>query len=111
MSDRRRRRTAISRLMDSGALEPGTRLSFRPPPRVSTQVDRWLGRNPSARYSTLLDDGKVCWQLDGRTYSMSNLTVVLLDKAGVPKDKFQGSACWANEDGLTVKELAALLPD
>jgi hypothetical protein len=111
MDKRTRRSPAIARLLDAHKLEPGIRLTFRRPPRAPTTIDNWLDENPAARYSTLLDDGKVRWQLDGRTYSMSDLTVILLRKAGPPKDKWQGSACWAVDDGPTVKELAATLPD
>lgn len=115
--DRSRAKTAVSRLVDAGALPVGSVLRFQATTEVNegvrTKVTEWVGSEPSRGRATWTGESPLAlrWEHDGQTYSPSGLVrKILLESAGNVR-KPRGSAWWVAPDGLDLAQMADQLPD
>ncbi|MDQ3152975.1 MAG: DUF5655 domain-containing protein [Actinomycetota bacterium] len=110
---RQREVTAVARLIEAGALAPGTTLEFRAPSaELQTIIEPWLGEQPSRRTATWQDDSAapLQWAFDGSTYTPTGLARIILEEAAGKTSPVQGPLYWITAEGHTFVDLARELP-
>ena len=111
---RQREANTVSRLVEAGVLEPGTRLEFRAPSaELQAQLEPWLDGQPQRRWATWQDDTSqsLVWEADEQSYSPTGLAKLILEEgADRPGVHIPGPQYWVDEEGRSLAEIARTLP-
>jgi predicted transport protein len=110
---RQREANTVSRLVEAGALEPGTRLQFfAPSPDLQVQAEYWFREKPDRQWATWQDDTTqpLIWEADGQPYSPTGLASHILEEAAARTGAIQGPLYWLDVDsGQSLVEIAQTL--
>lgn len=112
-NSKKREATTVSRLIGADALELGATLTFRcPVAGITPQVDQWMAEDPARARATWQEDvaKPLLWHVDGEAYSPTGLASLILEEAADRTSAIQGPACWVDDTGTTLVELANSLP-
>lgn len=111
---RQREATTVSRLVEAGALEPGTRLEFRAPStELQALLKPWLDGKPQRRWAAWQDDTTqpLVWEADEQAYSPTGLAKLILEEgADRTGGHLPGPQYWVDEEGRSLAEIAQTLP-
>ncbi|QYG91071.1 DUF91 domain-containing protein [Iamia sp. SCSIO 61187] len=110
---KKREATAVSRLLGAEALEPGAPLEFRSPiGAVNAEVAEWIAEDPRRGRAAWQEDlaKPLVWEFDGQPYSPTGLAALILEEAAGRTQAIQGPACWFDQDGASLVELAKAIP-
>lgn len=108
-----RRRDAVPRLVEAGAIEPGTRLTFVAQTRsLREQIEPYFAELPARRFATWLDDTRepLQWEADGQTYSPTGLTQKIIEEVTGRSGPTQGTMYWFTPEDVSLVDLALALP-
>lgn len=110
---RRRERSAVVRIVDSGEIADGTTLELRAPADVAADdragLDTWLDAAPNRRLAKWRNDRAhpIEWTANGERYRPTPLVREILGQAGLQNRPISGSSWWAFADGTTLAQIAA----
>jgi hypothetical protein len=105
--------SAVRRLLSSGVLPVGTRLSYKSPVGgdINESVLSWLAddeRRAQASWQPELSASRpLIWDVDGQSYSPSGLAQQILRLGAGKETSVQGPAYWVDEDGTSLLTHAA----
>lgn len=112
-SSKKREATAVSRLLGADAIEPGATLTFKCPiASIAEQVEEWIHEEPARGRAAWQEDlaKPLVWEADGEAYSPTGLASLIMEAAAERTTAIQGPACWVDDEGNTLVELANALP-
>lgn len=110
---RRRERSGVVRIVDSGQLADGIALGLRVPADVPaadrTAIDAWIAASPARGSATWRNDGPkpIRWSSDGEGYRPTPLVREIVRQSGLDDRPLSGSSWWALPDGTTIAQVAA----
>lgn len=110
---RRRERSAVVRIVDSGELEDGTKLTLKAPADVPADdraaIEAWLAAHPARGSGTWRNDRArpIEWKFDGNGYRPTPLVREILGQAGLADRPISGSSWWVLPDGETLAQVGA----
>jgi len=108
-STRGRRTNAVIVLVDSGRIDDGTRLEFRPGTGTERgAIQPWLAVDPRRGEATWVNNrgAPLLWAADGRRYSPSGLAKHMLRQVGLNAKAVQGPSRWFVHGEGSLVELA-----
>lgn len=109
ISTRGRRTNAVIVLVDSGRIDDGTRLEFRPGTGTERgAIQPWLAVDPRRGEATWVNNrgAPLLWTADGRRYSPSGLAKHMLRQVGLNAKAVQGPSRWFVHGEGSLVELA-----
>lgn len=110
---RRRERSAVVRIVDSGEIEDGTKLTLQPPadipPDDRSEIEAWLAAHPARGSGSWRNDRArpIEWKFDGNGYRPTPLVREILGQAGLDDRPVSGSSWWVLPDGETLAQVGA----
>jgi alkylated DNA nucleotide flippase Atl1 len=110
---RRRERSAVVRIVDSGELDDGTDLVLSAPADVPADdvvaIERWVGAHPAGARATWRNDRArpIEWKLDGKGYRPTPLVREIVGRAGLTDRPLSGSSWWMLSGGETLAQVGA----
>ncbi|MGH3906220.1 MAG: DUF5655 domain-containing protein [Pseudonocardiaceae bacterium] len=110
---RQREISTVARLIEAGALEPGTILEFRAPSAdLQASIEPWLAEQPTRRKATWQDHSAapLQWAFDEANYTPTGLARLILEDAAGRTSPVQGPLYWVTAEGRTLVDLARELP-
>jgi uncharacterized protein DUF5655 len=109
----RRDANTVARLLAADAIPAGERLEFRAPSSaLQDEVKQWLDAEPGRSTATWTAEAgaPLQWDADGKSYSPTGLTRLILELGADRRSAVQGPLYWIDNNGQTLVELARELP-
>ena len=109
---RRRATSAVSRLIDAGAIAVGEVFRLQPTTEVDAEVraavESWVDADPQRGHATWTGENPnaLKWQADGRAYTPTGLVRMILRQAADLDRGTRGTSWWVDEDGDDLVALA-----
>lgn len=109
---RRRSRSAVHRLVDSGVLGEGASLRLQPTTEVDAEtqdmVEEWIAEDPRrgrATWSNSVTE-PLTWEYNGQTYRPTSIVSLALQEVTGAARATHGPRWWVTEDGQSLADLA-----